>query len=443
MGLAYRRPEIGRVGGSPRRRLSRTALSRWQTRPVIFDETRRTDATPGQPNESHFQFLNRSASAYFGCVRDLMEGWLDHVPFEAQQDLVGAFRGDNRQHEAAFWELYLHEGYRRSGFNIEIHPAVPGSTNRPDFRLDYDGSAFCLEAVSVGQPPHTIAEDRRLQEVHRVLEEMRINGFVLGLDTYSIGAAPLSTRPLRNALHAWLAGLDPDKVTEDSLTSPVAGFASLPELPWDDAGWSLVFRAIPYSRGEPRRALGVTGPGEATIVDNVSGVRRVLNAKYGRYGALDRPLVIAVQSNTMIPTQDYEIDQALYGITSRRPTEADRGHFFEEGFWCTPGGWRRGDTPQVITAHGLEPWSVANIVPRLWSTLEKNIHGPLQPSWLAARQRRARATPGSEQQSRQALRSRRRLPSERPGFRSHLIAPPIGTPISRRAAHRAQACWAV
>lgn len=63
------------------------------------------------------------------------------------------------------------------------------------------------------------------------------------------------------------------------------------------------------------------GPGEATIVDNLTGLTRVLDSKRGKYGPLDAPLVVAVQSNTDIPTHDYEVEQALFGVSSRRPRE--------------------------------------------------------------------------------------------------------------------------
>jgi hypothetical protein len=80
---------------------------------VLFDATARSDATPARHDEERFAFLNRSASRYFGYVRELMEEWFSHVPAEAQADLRGALRADDRQSESAFWELYLHEAYLR------------------------------------------------------------------------------------------------------------------------------------------------------------------------------------------------------------------------------------------------------------------------------------------------------------------------------------------
>ena len=230
---------------------------------------------------------------------------------EAQADLRGAVRGDDRQSESAFWELYLHEAYLRSGHEVEIHPELPGQRTHPDFRMVRDDQVFYLEAVSVGQLPAEIAEVRRLDAVHQILANLQVENFALEVSTYRVGPRPLSTRGLRGALLQWLSGLDPEQVALAAETAVSVGFDRLPEMPWDDDGWSLIFHALPLSeeaRGKQRSALGMMGPGEATVVDNVSGIRRVLDSKHGKYGLLDAPLVVAVLSNTQYPTRDYEIE---------------------------------------------------------------------------------------------------------------------------------------
>jgi len=365
----------------------------------VFDDTPRTDARPARHDEGRFAFLNRSASVYFGHVRQLVEEWFSNVPLEHQPGLRGDLRADGDQFSAAFWELYLHEAYLRSGFNIEIHPEIPGTSTRPDFCLGKDGGSFYLEAVSVGRDRKEIAEDKRLSQVHRVLADMKIKDYSLALSTYGIGPDSLATRRLRACLRVWLDKLDPDEVVAVAESSPDSGFACLPEFVWDDAGWSLVFHAVPlgdWARGVERSALGVMGAGEATIVDNVTGIRHVLESKRGKYGRLDAPLVIAIQSNTEIPTRDFELESALYGASSHRP--ADRagfsGRLIEEGFWVAENGWRNAQIPQVLTAYDLYPWTVAKVLPRIWSTLEQGISLLNQPDWLATMMIDARSSPG-------------------------------------------------
>lgn len=317
---------------------------------------------------------------------------------EAQADLRGAVRGDDRQSESAFWELYLHEAYLRSGHEVEIHPELPGQRTHPDFRMVRDDQVFYLEAVSVGQLPAEIAEVRRLDAVHQILANLQVENFALEVSTYRVGPRPLSTRGLRGALLQWLSGLDPEQVALAAETAVSVGFDRLPEMPWDDDGWSLIFHALPLSeeaRGKQRSALGMMGPGEATVVDNVSGIRRVLDSKHGKYGLLDAPVVVAGLSNNQYPTRDYEIEQALFGISARRPAESVEhpDSMFQEGFWLTKRGWRYRDTPQVVTAAELKPWTVTNTQPKLWQTLEPEVPLTTRPEWLARMMIGAEAVP--------------------------------------------------
>jgi hypothetical protein len=366
---------------------------------MLFDEIPRHDCTPCGHAEGMVAFLNRSGSEYFGSVRDVIEEWFSHIPVAAQADLRGALRADGRQADSAFWELYLHEAYLRSGYSIEIHPELPNHTTHPDFRMTRGGELWYLEAVGVGQATSEISEDRRLSQVHQVLAELKVKNFGLELSTYSIGRRPLSTKPLRSNLIEWLATLDVDEVTEAAESSTAVGFDRLPSMNWNVDGWHLVFHALPRVeavRGIPLSALGILGPGEATIVDNATGIKKVLSLKHGRYGELDGPLVVAVLSNTEYRTKDYEIEQALYGVSAYRPSESlqhPEGHF-EDGFWLTKRGWRYADTPQVVTASDLKPWTITRTQPRLWQTLQPGVSCSIQPEWLARMEIANEAIPG-------------------------------------------------
>lgn len=296
----------------------------------------------------------------------------------------GALRSDNEPFAAAFWELYLHEMYRRAGYEVEIHPHVPNSSKRPDFKMTLGHSVFYLEATSVGRDPAAISQHRRLEDVHQVLADLRLENFRVWLSTHSVGSEPLATRRLRTRLTGWVQSLDPDAVSATAASAP--GFRSLPVMWWKEGDWRLEFRAVPLAptaRGVPLSALAASGPGRATSVDNVSGIRRVLATKVSRYGDLDAPLVIAVQSNTEHPTEDYEFDRALYGLSPRRPSTTGTSHLIEEGFWATSAGWRNVHVPQIISIAGLFPWTVHASTPRAWTTLQSHATLPPQPAMIA------------------------------------------------------------
>src|ERR1035441_4062513 len=305
-----------------RRRLS-NGIEEDEAETMIFSSGTRTDGSPLQYGESEYAFLDRCADSYFAEVRRVMEEWMLEVPPEHRVSMERSLASSDDAFQSAFWELYLHEAYRRSGYEIKIHPDLPDSPRHPDFLLSSGDDQFYLEAVRVGRSRSEIADEKRLDVVKRVVNRIPADQFIVSLTTYTIGSRSLPTGRLRDALRKWLGGLDPNVVA--SLAKAGIGFSGLPELQWTNDDWSLEFHALPLkseARGRPTGLLGVQGPGEAVIVDNVTGIGRALEIKAAAYGPLDLPLVIAVLSNTVYPTRLYEIENALYGISSYRPTES-------------------------------------------------------------------------------------------------------------------------
>ncbi|MGY0235947.1 hypothetical protein [Longispora urticae] len=316
----------------------------------------------------------------------MLMDWLDNVPTTDRRSLLGSIKsGDNHAFDSAFWELYLHEAYRRSGHQVSIHPDLPNSSFHPDFLVEGETGRFYLEAVRVGIAAHKVAETRRLNEVHAVLDQMSPDRFMIGLSHYSIGPRPLPTTKLREQVKRWLGSLDPVAVADDL----AKGFyQDLPKLVHEVDGWRLEIEALPLkpeAYGKPGRLVGMHGEGEAQIVDNVTGLRKALSSKAKKYGVLDAPLVIAVMSNTDYPTDDREVEQALFGLSAWRPALAalHAARLREDGHWLTRKGWRCGHAPQVIAVQDLKPWLVNSVKPRLWSTLEPGVPLATQPTWLA------------------------------------------------------------
>lgn len=348
---------------------------------VIIVATARTSFSPAEANESRFAFLNRSATRYFGEVRRLLDEWLSHVPTEHQSELIARLRsGSTDKFESAFWELYLHETFTRSGASIDIHPNIAGSTKHPDFLVNFPDRSFYLEAVRVGAPPSNLGEQKRLAEVEAVLDSLPAEKFTLHFNWDVIGPTSLGTRKLKTKLVEWVDGLDHEALVQQQ----ELGIFSGPKLPWNIDGWELTFTALPVNP-KPRIGLvGIRGPGRARAVNNAKGMLRALDSKANKYGPLDLPLVIAVLSNTEYPTRSYETLEAVYGLSSLTPTRAAErpADVSRDGHWFTTQGWRRGHAPQLILASGLAPWSITRVRPQLWQTLEPGVVGPDQPDWL-------------------------------------------------------------
>ncbi|MFI7081963.1 hypothetical protein ACIBO1_32240 [Micromonospora sp. NPDC049903] len=353
----------------------------------IFDDFIRTDHSPRKLNEVEYAFLNRSARLPFAEVRRLLTEWVDQYPSSERNSLIKSMQaGDDHEFESAFWELYLHEAYRRAGYSITVHPEVLGSSKRPDFLIDNGESRFYLEAVRASIATRALAEERRLSDVHAVLEKLPADTFKISFAYDSIGLRPLATTKLRNQLSQWLASLDPHAVSAAFAANPSRH--TLPRRAFKEDCWSLTFAALPLrpdTFGKGGQLVGLFGPRRAAGVDNVTPLIRAVGAKANRYGKLNAPLIVAVMANTEYPTRDYDIQRVLYGLSAAIPRQASEcpSDLYQNGHWLTRKGWRRGHAPQVITTSNLKPWRVANVQPSLWTTLEPGVNIPLQPRWLA------------------------------------------------------------
>lgn len=334
----------------------------------IFSDDVRTDPSPRRANEPSFSFLDRTAHPYFAPVRDLLETWLARVSIYHRAGLIGDLRAGDAQFESAFWELYLHTALVGSGYDVEIHPELVGTSRRPDF-LVQGSTSFYLEAVAVGVDRLTTAESQRLQQLEAVLDRVRLDGVTLNFEHHVVGPQPVRAGKLRDRLLRWVEGIDPE------LLASTGHLDVDPPSPrhyeYDEDGWYLVFEAVRTTLGRPNGSpmIGMRGTGRAQGVDNETGLRRVLDRKARSYGSdLPHPLVIAVLSNTDFPTYPHDIEPVLYGRPL--PRVGEYSAVSQPGHWRTSDGWRRSHNPTVLSASGLNLYSLARVAPLRWDTME-------------------------------------------------------------------------
>lgn len=318
-----------------------------------------------------FGFLDRTGSTFFEPVRELLEAWVARVPADHRVGIVGNLTGSDDTFESALWELYLYVVATGSGYRVEIHPNVAGTSRHPDF-LIHGPTPYYLEAVAVGRSPESVAAERRLRDLESVLDRVRVDGATLVFEYHRVGARPVRAAKLRENLVRWIDSLDLAALAAQP--GAFRGSGSRPAYRFEDDGWVLTFEALPTRSGVPGGSplIGIRGSGRAKGVDNTTGLRRALDSKANKYGTqLPFPLVTAVLSNTEFPTRNYDVSSALYGLTALPPASViDSADLRSDGHWRTKNGWRRSHNPSVIVAAGLKLHTLASVTPTLWATLE-------------------------------------------------------------------------
>ena len=102
---------------------------------TLFDDIERSDHRHAPRREGSFDFLNRSAWPASHKMRMVLERWFEHYPEDSKSDLRARFRRSDHNHESAFFELFLHEVFRRLDLAPEVHPEPRNGHGRPDFAV--------------------------------------------------------------------------------------------------------------------------------------------------------------------------------------------------------------------------------------------------------------------------------------------------------------------
>jgi hypothetical protein len=336
---------------------------------MLFDDCERIEGDPSEPGESPYTFLNSAAGESWQRVRDLLTEWLSHYPAEDRPTLITRFRrSDRRGFLGAFWELYLHELFRRLGFDIVLHRTVDRANHRPDFRLHLGNTVTYVEAVTIYESQARPIDDARLAPVLDAVNDVSPPDFHLDVEAYAIGDLAPAVSQLSRKLESWVQALDGASAASSSRSD------SNHMLRWRHQGWDLRFSASPRSskdRGTAGSRAKAANPGRGGIINDHRVFRQRLGEKTRFYGRqLDAPFVIALISYR--PTTDFaELLTGLFGSAWEHP-EMIRDRAIHRsrlagtnGFWLTNKGVQYRDTSAVLTAFELMPWSVARSRPWL------------------------------------------------------------------------------
>jgi hypothetical protein len=353
----------------------------------LFEQAERVDDTPSKHGESTSSFLDRAKGIVWDQYRELINAWVAEYPASDRVAMMNRLRSDDdRKFTAAFWELYLHEMYRRDSWRITVEPALPDVPTRPDFLVSKGDVTYYIEARCTFKVGDRGAA-ARLQAVYDSLDTIDSGAFHLAVTPFRIGAKAPATKLLRKDLESWLRGLNPDAGGYDLRMDPERSFE------WVQDEWHLRFQPLPRKpnvRGvRAKRPLGVFLPSTTEVVDDIGPLREALSDKGSKYGNLDYPLVLAVNIGSGFH-DDRDTEQSLYGTVGWRFDLADpRSNpipvLTQPGYWGWPGHPAHRHVAGLLLAEGLNYLRVAQYSPAFWPHPHATDSIELLPIWRVAR----------------------------------------------------------
>lgn len=326
----------------------------------LFSVRERTDDRPRAHQEPSYAFLDRAAGARWHGVRTALDRWFLQLPPAARVDVRNRFaQPAELDHAGAFWELWVHETHRRLGFDVIVNIGTEAGERRQDFVLERGGKRCWLEATVVGgDSPLTFTERRLDQQLCDLIETVRAPRFSLGLEVCRYGTSTPGRRQVVPPLERWLGGLDARE-----LRAGQAAGASAPVYSLAFGDWRIEVEAIAVddSLACGRRGMLAARGASSGRVDDVRPLRRKIKKKAARYGALDRPYLLAVLALGDF-VREGDVAQALLGAHSLPSPEVGRDH----AVWIGPGGPHNTRLSGVLVARGLQSTSGPTAPPTLW-----------------------------------------------------------------------------
>ena len=333
----------------------------------LFDVFERTDTSPALHSEDSFHFLNRAAGVFWERIREKLDSWYAAFP-DLDGDLRRRFHlADPRQHYAVWWELYLHALLSELGFDLTVHPDVPGTSGHPDFLAERGGASFYVEAVTVFSGIVATGRRGRLEAaVQDVIETIDPHEIMVSLRHERVGQSMPRKVAITGPIEAWLATLN----AHEMLAAEPGGIVPDKKLIEID-DWLLELRpmAVPVNRrGCPSHRMIAAGPGMAGYTNDARQLGRALTRKKKQLGTPDKPLVVAALATNGFVDQNV-VENALFGSEAVRfnvQTGESSLVRSPDGVWVGKRGPAAKRMSALLMGVGILPNTIARSAPQLW-----------------------------------------------------------------------------
>jgi Ribosomal protein L7/L12 dimerisation domain len=323
---------------------------------VLFEDRERTRKEPLRRGEGLFEFYDSCASPGYDEFRSVVNGWLAQVPAGDRNELITRMRyGGDRELGASLAELSIHAFILGLGCRVSPHPEVPGSTKRPDYAATDETGALLgyVEVTTVNPSAAQEAEKNRENSVYNAIDAAKIPaGSALGYNLVRAGKSSPALGPLVANVERWARdNAEAAKTKEVSKTFTAGDWVVELDL---------------YSGGSnpepPTQAIGVAQM-RGGIITPQKDLRDALYKKTRKYGALDKPYLIAVaDGKDQLFNKDSinsALTEAVFGneIVQFKGGTAHITHA-KNGFWHGPNGPRSQHVSGVLLLPETGLWKL-------------------------------------------------------------------------------------
>jgi len=280
----------------------------------LFKEIERNYLGPAEANEDSFSYYERSARKDIGKIRDLLEKWFSKLPDSEKYEVKNRFK---KSFDSVFYELFLYNFFKELGYEIIIHPKIDNTDKKPDFLIIKDGIEIYIEAkICKDKSNFEEANEKLIERFYETIDKIESPHFMFHIETLKLKTKNQpSTKELVRNIKNKIAELDHKR----ELTKTKGDFSSsLPKfenLFFENEEILINIEFLPVNEdaiGKPRRSIGMR-PIETFIGGAEESIRESILTKAKRYGKLDKPYLICINTLSIKSSSYYDIDAAIWG----------------------------------------------------------------------------------------------------------------------------------
>lgn len=319
----------------------------------LFDSFERTCLEFAKHNDNTYEYYNNSARTDMSKVRDTLERWFYNYPEEEKKELKSRFKKD---FDSSFYELFLYELFCKLGYNITIHPDLASSPKKPDFLISKNNLEFYVEAKVVkSKTMEQEAFERKRNELYDNLNKLNTKDFLLNIEHLCfLTQKQPSTKRMIKYIEEELKRIAPDILSEELEKNGIENF---PKIEYKNRDVHIIVSPIPVSlsaREEKALPIGIY-PAEAFWGGGEESLKNSIEKKAKRYGKLDKPFIICLNSLDIRTSGKINVDNAIWGTLalswSTNPESKDEKWIRQlDGVFCDEKGARLKNLTGVLVS---------------------------------------------------------------------------------------------
>ena len=249
----------------------------------LFDDIDRSRQGALGRSATWFETASRLDREDCIAIRTTLESWYSRFP-DPTSDLRSRLRANDQNSLSAFFEIFLHELFMKSGLDVTAGPEIT-TGSKPDFLIaGANGRSVYVEATVTRGDVDDVHAQQVLGAINDLDGEVPENIGVHAVTYGSLNATP-RLRSVKGRVRQWLNGLD----AEDLGGADVTAAPRLTIPPPDVSGdWRLTLHAVKRDGGRVIQAS------QHDVQPYGKSIRDALAGKAGQHRAAGWPVLLAV-----------------------------------------------------------------------------------------------------------------------------------------------------